>query len=149
MALSPSASQAVRDKIVADNLSAQTDVQIRDVLNAPDVLYPNPVPQGNVPKPMSVMALMGRLTAAEIQTVLNQPWIVDFRDGANAQDRQKVKNWANAAYTAGLVALASRDGVVAEVDALILDPNWKANLSWAEYTIGRNVTAEEVAAARP
>lgn len=124
-----------------------TDQEIVDQLNSPTLA--NPVPQGTVPAPVSVLSLMALLFSAEVKAVMEQPWVVDFRDAANAQDRGKVTNWTQAAQVAGLVSAESAGKVVAALEATQPDPAWRDAVSWAELTLGREVDLEDVAAARP
>lgn len=143
---SDAAKQAIREYVTPVEWAESTDAELRDRLNAPSI--PNPSPQSSVLAPISVTGLMQLLTPEEAGKVLNTAWVTDFRDAVVSGDRERALNWVNAAAFVALVSPESRNAVAGAIMQEVLDPDWPAQVSWAEVNLGRQVDIDDIAAAR-
>jgi hypothetical protein len=118
---------------------------LADSLNAPAVA--NPVPQAQVPQPYHIYDLVSATSAGKRSTLSQhigymQPVVI-------AQDSYHLGAFTDALALLGEIAQADSDamkGVMAQTQP---DPNWPAQIGWAESNLGRPADALDVAAARP
>lgn len=139
----PQAIAAIRAR-VAD--WAQSDAAIVAALNAPD--HPNPIPQPQVPKPMTTTGLLGKVSGPGKGKIYTRPAIVGIQDDVRRGDRMAVRNWFGLALAGGDIDQAEYAALTAEIDATVPDPNWPPQVSWAQATLGRPADTDDVAAAR-
>lgn len=124
------------------------DAELADVLN--QATEPNPVPQGTVPREMSVARMMTEcnIPVAEMQALIGSTLLMAIRGDVAAQDHDGVLTLAQCALIAGHISQATHDTVAAWVQGTDPDPDYRATLSWAEITLGRLVDTDDIAAAR-
>lgn len=105
---------------------------IADILNERP-LIPNPVPQGNIPKPLNMVDLLQAVSAAELELITNTPNLLpldSLREVVDNNDRQRL------ALTLGLLQKThpnefsqnSASNIMAIINAQILDPSYQAQI---------------------
>lgn len=140
----PAAITAIRARVTD---WSPADREIRDALNTRSMA--NPAAQLQVPKPMTVGALMGRLGQASRAKIGSRPGLSQCILDVRAGDRPAVKNWVQLFSDLADITVDEAGAIVAEVDATIGDPEWLPLLSWAEIELGRLVDTDDIVAARP
>lgn len=125
---------------------SRSDQDIADALNAPR--KPNPRPRGKVRKPLVGGSLIGLISDAAKRTIYNRPAIVGLQASVKERDRDGVKNWIGFAAIAGDVTSAEAAALVAEVDAMVDDPNWMPEVAEPTVAIGRELDADDVRQSR-
>lgn len=123
-----------------------TNAQIVTGLNT--TLAPNPTPQGTVPKPYTILQLMGDLSAASQKNVALYPSLTDVLGAVNAGNSAFVEMWTNTLENAGDITATEASTIVAAVTATEPDPNWQAQLPISLINLGRLVDSFDVQAAR-
>lgn len=104
----------------------------------------NPVAQGNVPKPLSVIDIFGLLTDTEQGAVVGHPNAAPIIADVRMQDRQAVATWASGLAKGGTISSASLNGVMGYLNSTVPDPNWQAVVSPAMAALGRPATIADV-----
>lgn len=125
----------------------QSDAAILSALNAAD--QPNPMPQAQVRKPMSVSALFAKVSAASRAKLASRPGLPQAIMDIRSQDPSAVLNWVQLFVDTLDLTPAEAAALQAEINATIPDPKYRAQLSWAEINLGRPVDAADLTAARP
>lgn len=143
---SPTAIAAIRSRVAAADWSLD-DATIAAALNTPD--RANPVPQPNVPVPLTVAGAMSLVSAANRAKVYTRPAVGDFRDDLKAGDLIGAMGWLQLALDAGDIAQSEFKDVVAAAQKTQPDPRWAAQISWSVATLGRAVDIADVHASRP
>jgi len=140
----PAVIAAIRGRVVD---WTPTNAQIAATLNTANIA--NPTARLNVPKPMTTAALLGLIVNANKAKVYGRAVLSDLRGDIRAGDRTGVKSWFGLALVAADITSAEYTALVAEVDAVVPDPSWPAQVSWAQLNIGRPLDASDIAASRP
>lgn len=141
---SPKAIDAIRSR-VAD--WTPDDRTIADSLNEPTV--PNPTLQPTVPKPYRTRDLMEALDTAAIAKIKALPSLGRLLDDIAKGEPDQLENWISLLQSDGTIDQDQAGALYAIVHGTEPDPDWPANVSWAEVTIGRAVDESDIAASRP
>jgi hypothetical protein len=140
---SPAALSAIRGRV--SDWSA-SDPEVAAALNAPDPAYPNPGPRPDIPRPFGLADVVNAVDPARRMAI--KPYLAVITPLVIAQDRGRILAGFDAAVAIGDAQQSDRDAVAAVLAGTTPDPAWRADLSWAEATLGRPADLADVAAAR-
>lgn len=92
-------------------------------------LLDNPVPQGNIPKPLTLSYIFSKVAAVDIPKLNLIPgWIVDRVEQAmNSNDRVSLANYL--ATVEGQLSQTSQAALSSALSETVPDPNWNHKIS--------------------
>ncbi len=89
----------------------------------------NPEPQGRIPKPAAKRAAALEAMFDAVSKTFNDVALAQLGDALDAGNFAVVLRWAKIGLARGKINQAAYDAVVAEIDATVPDPAWKAKIS--------------------
>lgn len=106
---------------------------------------PNPLPAPQIPKPLTLVAVMGCVGTDSMAKVVANPNLVDVRDKITANDHQAVGLWAQLFAMGGVITSAELAAINAVLAQTIPDPNWPTTVSAPPLATG--ITLDDIDAA--
>jgi len=82
---------------------------------------PDPAPQ--IPKPMTVLEVMGLVPPAELNAIATAGLLDDVRESIKAQRHEELANWADLGLRQEWISQATHDALAARAAETIDDPN--------------------------
>lgn len=138
---------STQDAALLAALAQQNYPEIARLLNAPTANVPNPDPQAQVPRVLSLTEILALLSAASktsLKTWLGHP---NMAQAIFDQNREVFLEWAKFAQLLGNITAAEVTALTTYANAEVPDPDWPATVpgaSAAQTNEWGTVRAEDV-----